>query len=87
MNQKKFKEISCILTEPLKILSFGCSSGEKYISLSDIYFKLSNITGFDINKEIIAKNIINNKISNINYISELKKLDKNFDLILFKKID
>lgn len=63
-----FKSVSSIFKshESLRILSFGCSSGEELETLDRIYFKFSNIHGVDINKEALisarAKSYVNNKV-------------------------
>ncbi len=75
-----FSEISKLETNPKKILSFGCSTGEECNTLSDLYFKDSQITGIDWFQSVINKNILNNKNENIYYKYKLDTNDK-FDLI------
>lgn len=49
-----FAECREILGDNLKILSFGCSTGEEVKTLKNLYFKNSQIDGFDLNENIIA---------------------------------
>jgi hypothetical protein len=68
------------------ILSFGCSYGMECHTLSDIYFKNSNIVGLDIDKDIIANNRINNKNKKITFYDSIDVMlannrNKKYDLI------
>jgi len=79
-----FKTLSLLIKNPKNILSFGCSTGSETNTLSDIYFKQSNIFGLDISKDVIKKNIENNKNNKIMYYDHINKLQSNikqFDLI------
>ena len=67
--------------ENIKILSFGCSSGEECMSLNK-YLPNASILGIDINKKSLAKAKQNNRNQNISYkycepnkISELGEFD------------
>lgn len=66
---------------PSQILSFGCSTGDECRVLRELYFPESKIIGFDIDKEIIAKNIITNQHKNINYYSDINDITTKSDLI------
>lgn len=85
-----FKETKKIIKNPNEILSFGCSSGEngskECNTLNNIYYPNLKISGYDISKEAIIKNIKNNKFNNIKYFSSLKNLDNKFDLIFAMSI-
>ncbi len=78
-----FSEIKNILGNNVKeILSFGCSSGLECEALSNIYFTNSNITGYDICKDIVLQNSGKNTNNKIKYISDSKLLKQNsYDLI------
>ena len=69
-----FKEVSSIITNPNKILSFGCSTGMECNTLHELYFSDSKIIGLDISEEIINKNKESNKFENIKYISNVKNI-------------
>jgi len=68
-----FSELTKIINNPNKILSFGCSTGVECNTLSDLYYSKSKIIGLDINKEVISKNkkIIKTKILNIMIIYQI----------------
>ena len=76
-----FKEVSSIIPNPNKILSFGCSTGLECNTLHEVYFSDSKITGLDISEDIINKNKESNKFENIEYISNVNKITEKFDLI------
>ena len=57
-----------------KILSFGCSSGLECETLSNIYFKESQITGLDISALVITENNKKNKNDKIKYFCNIDKL-------------
>ncbi len=64
----------------VKILSFGCSTGEECKVLSDKYFPNAEITGVDIDSGIIGSNITKNKNDKIKYFDKLPNNIK-FDII------
>lgn len=83
-----FKYLSNVFEEKADILSYGCSSGEEVLTLNDLYFKNSNIFGFDVDTTILnkAKNVVskskyNNTIRILNHIKDLK-----FDIIFAMSI-
>ena len=80
-----FKEILNIIPDnnKLNILSFGCSTGCETNTLSDMYYKKSNIYGYDINNDVILNNIQNtDPQKNIKYFSLYKDLlNYKFDII------
>lgn len=71
-----FKFISLNFNNSKNILSFGCSSGEECFTLKK-YFPEANITGVDINNEIINKAINDNKYQNVNFLNYLD-FNKNY---------
>ncbi len=81
-----FKEVVSIIPNPNQILSFGCSSGIECNTLHEIYYNNIKIVGLDINEMLINENNINNKYNNIEYTSDLKTLDKKFDLIFVMSV-
>jgi SAM-dependent methyltransferase len=76
-----FKEMKKKIHDPNKILSFGCSTGLECHTLNELYYPNSEITGLDINKDIILQNINNNNNKNIKYFSDINKLNATFDII------
>ena len=69
--------------ENLKILSYGCSTGEEVFSLRQ-YFPKAKIIGVDINKTNIKKALIQNRDSSILFSDDIENtLDVNgpFDII------
>lgn len=75
-----FAEIRQRTEDSIDILSLGCSTGEEVKALSNIYYKSSYITGYDICADIIDKLNKENKNTNIRYIKELD--EKMYDLIM-----
>ena len=78
-----FCEIKNIISDRnnLKILSFGCSTGEECKTLCS-YFPDALITGYDICEDIINKNILNNQNKNIIYTNNSNDLLLNkYDII------
>lgn len=70
--------------KPIRILSFGCSTGEECKSLSE-YMPLAHIVGVDVNKQSIAKAIGAYKSEKVSfYHSQSDALGRlgEFDLIL-----
>ena len=49
-----FTEVREIIGDNKKILSFGCSTGEEVKTLKELYFRNSQIDGYDINEKIIS---------------------------------
>lgn len=80
-----FKFISLNFSGSKNILSFGCSSGEECFTLRE-YFPESNITGVDLNAEMIVKAITNNKFKNINFLNYLDNKNYYFDCIFAMSI-
>ena len=75
-----FTELTEIVDGTPSILSFGCSTGKETNTLANTYFKESKITGYDISKKVIQKNIQNNNNSNITYRHNFTDLTS-YDLI------
>lgn len=75
-----FQEVSSIVINNPKILSFGCSTGLECNTLAKKYYKNSKITGYDISKKVINGNKAKNKNRSISYSYNIKKLGK-YDLI------
>ena len=84
-----FKYLSNIFNQNADILSYGCSSGEEVSTLNDLYFKNSNIFGFDTDITVIKKaekrtdNIKDNK--NIIRISNSIQ-DIEFDIVFVMSV-
>lgn len=78
-----FSELTKIINNPEKILSFGCSTGVECNTLNKLYYTKSKIIGLDINKEVISNNKKKNKNKNIEYYDNLSDLNKynKFNLI------
>lgn len=58
--------------EQLKILSFGCSSGEEVRTLRELYFPSSYIYGVDICESLIASNKVNNIDKMVEYFTPVE---------------
>lgn len=69
------------LPSKVKILSFGCSSGLETTALNNLYFPNADIHGYDIDKEIIKNNILENKYNNIRYFDNPDLLSSDYNLI------
>jgi hypothetical protein len=66
---------------PLRILSFGCSTGEEVFSLRS-YFPAAHIVGIDINKECLKKCRRRNTDPRNEFLEPSKGLDgRDFDLV------
>jgi predicted TPR repeat methyltransferase len=76
-----FNEVSQIITNPKRILSFGCSTGIECNTLHEKYFKDIKIIGLDINEQIIEQNIYKNIYNNIEYTCDSKNIIEKCDLI------
>jgi hypothetical protein len=84
---KIFNFLSENYQDSLKILSFGCSSGEECFSLRK-YFLKSKIFGVDANDEILKEAIKNNNDNNIyfdNSIMNIESVDMIFAMSVFCK--
>jgi trans-aconitate methyltransferase len=68
-----------------QILSFGCSIGKECTSLSEIYFKQSKISGFDVHESIIRNNILSNTNPRITYFNDSSKLIE-YDLVFVMSV-
>ena len=75
-----FKTVASLYPS-LKILSFGCSTGEEIRTLNEKYFPNCVIHGIDIDKDIIADNIKQNSNPLISYFAKYEDLHKNYDVI------
>ncbi len=70
--------------ESLKILSFGCSTGEEVKALRELYFPEATIVGTDINKKSLDKAIKSYRKENVYFIkSEQEEINKHgpYDII------
>jgi hypothetical protein len=78
-----FSELTNIIKNPEKILSFGCSTGVECVSLHKLYYNKSKIIGLDINRKVISDNKQKNNCKNIEYYDNLSDLNKynKFNLI------
>lgn len=65
----------------LKILSFGCSSGEEVRCLKSIYFRDAIVHGIDINRQLIEENISKNRDKEVSYYHDFDKLSDDYDII------
>ena len=75
-----FKTVASLYPS-LKILSFGCSTGEEIRTLNEKYFPNCVIHGIDIDKDIIADNVKKNSNPLISYFAKYEDLHKNYDVI------
>ena len=74
-----FKRTKEVVGECEKILSFGCSTGEEVETLKKLYFKKSEVCGYDLNSEAIG--IAKNRY-NYMFFSQYKEVSRHrFNLI------
>lgn len=76
-----FKEISDITKQKqMKILSFGCSTGEEVSTIRNYFNKKCIVHGLDINADLIKIAKVKNTDKLVNYFDDINKLEK-YDLI------
>ncbi|GHV12249.1 hypothetical protein AGMMS49938_04420 [Fibrobacterales bacterium] len=71
---------STVKFDGIKILSFGCSTGEECFSIRK-YFEKSKIAGYDISEANIAKARQKNKDSAIQFFNDLNKAGSEYDIV------
>jgi len=82
---------STIFEKDLKVLDFGCGPGTAAFSLAAYTDAKLSVTCLDSSDEMLSvakkinQNILNNKISNINFIKELNS-ESSFDLIMLPNV-
>ena len=84
-----FKFLSNLFKQKADILSYGCSKGDELLTLNDLYFKSSNIFGFDVDATIIkqAEKRIADVKNNENNVRILKSInDEKFDIVFVMSV-